>query len=175
MVNKNVNNVDDEFFDMQLITPQCDIVLTGFSVTQSDLYYHLLAMKYDSTGAPVASFGNNGTVVLGTESMNVGDALFLQDDGKILIGGGAGEAPPGNQDWGLWRLNADGSPDNGFGYNGRIMLDFNGQADEALGIARQTDEKIVLAGKSRNTSVDLAIARYDDKLAYTSTVNTPAL
>lgn len=175
IVNKNVNNVDDEFFDMQLITPQCDIVLTGFSVTQSDLYYHLLAMKYDSTGTPVASFGNNGTVVLGTESMNVGDALFLQDDGKILIAGGAGEAPPGNQDWGLWRLNADGSTDNGFGYNGRIMLDFNGQADEALGIARQSDDKIVLAGKSRNTDVDLAIARYDDKLAYTSTVNTPAL
>lgn len=174
VVNKNVNNVDDEFFDLQL-TPDNNIVLTGFSVIQGDLDFRLLVMKYDATGTPVASFGTNGQVVWGTESMNVGDALYLQADGKLLIAGGAGQSPPGNLDWGLWRLNADGSPDNGFGLNGRIMLDFNNQADEALGVVQQSDEKIVVVGKSRDTDVDLAIARFDDKLAYTAINNTPAL
>lgn len=174
IVNKNVNNVDDEFFDMQL-TPDNNILLTGFTTTQGNLYYHTLVMKYDFNGDSVASFGTNGKVVLGTEPMNVGDALTLQPDGKLLIAGASGMAPPDNQDWGLWRLNADGSTDNGFGYNGRITLDFAGAADEALGVALQADGKIVVAGKSRNPLPDFAIARYDDKLAYTAVINTPSL
>lgn len=176
VVNKNINNVDDEFFDLELVENK-GIILTGFSVTQSDLYFHLLAMKLDSTGTPDAAFGTNGVVVLGTESMNVGNALEIQADGKIIIAGGALEAPPGNLDWGLWRLNPNGTPDADFGSNGRLTLDFNDQADEALGVVQQDNEKIVVVGKSRNIDIDLTIARFDDKLDYTlvNTTNAPQL
>lgn len=175
IVNKNVNNVDDEFFDIQLTTNN-QVLLTGFTTTQGDFVYHTLVMKYDSTGSPFNGFGSGGQVVLGTEGMNVGDALAVQPDGKILIAGGSGQAPPDNLNWGLWRLNADGSTDNTFGENGRITTDFYNGVDEALGIALQTDNKIVVAGKSRNdANFNLTVVRYDPSLVYTTGIdNTKA-
>lgn len=162
VVNLNLNNVDDEFFGMEL-TPDDEIVLCGFTTLQSDYSYHTLVMKFDATGQVVTGFGENGAVVLGTEPMNVGDAITLQYDNKILVTGTSGEMTPMNNDWALWRLNPDGSPDNSFGTDGKVTTEFFGNADEALGIAL-FENKIVVAGKARNTSNnhDLAIARYNN-------------
>jgi uncharacterized delta-60 repeat protein len=162
VVNMNLNNVDDEFFGMEL-TPDDEIVLCGFTTLQSDYSYHTLVMKFDATGQVVTGFGENGAVVLGTEPMNVGDAITLQYDNKILVTGTSGEMTPMNNDWALWRLNPDGSPDNSFGTEGKVTTEFFGNADEALGIAL-FENKIVVAGKARNTSNnhDLAIARYNN-------------
>jgi uncharacterized delta-60 repeat protein len=160
IVNMNLGNVDDEFYDMQL-TGNDESILTGFTVTQSDYYYHLLLMKFDVNGQPVAGFGNNGVVTAGTVPYSFGDALALQSDGKILICGSTGELAPGNNDWAFWRFNSDGSPDNDFGTNGLVTTDFFGNADEALGIVLHED-KIILAGKTRNAGnlLDFAVARY---------------
>jgi uncharacterized delta-60 repeat protein len=49
IVNMNLDNVDDEFFDMKL-TEKDEAILSGFTVTQSDLFYHLLVMKFDTAG-----------------------------------------------------------------------------------------------------------------------------
>ena len=162
VVNMNLNNVDDEFFGMEL-TPDDEIVLCGFTTLQSDYTFHTLVMKFDATGQAVTRFGDNGAVVLGTEPMNVGDAITLQDDNKILVTGTSGEMTPMNNDWALWRLNPDGSLDNTFGTEGRVTTEFFGNADEALGIAL-FENKIVVAGKARNTNNnhDLAIARYNN-------------
>ncbi|NOU45533.1 MAG: T9SS type A sorting domain-containing protein [Bacteroidales bacterium] len=162
VVNMNLNNVDDEFFGMEL-TPDDEIVLCGFTTLQSDYTYHTLVMKFDSMGQTIAGFGNNGAVVLGTEPMNVGDAITLQYDDKILVTGTSGEMTPMNNDWSLWRLNPDGSPDNSFGTEGKVTTEFFGNPDEALGIAL-FENKIVVAGKVRNTNNnhDLAIARYNN-------------
>lgn len=162
VVNMNLNNVDDEFFGMEL-TPDDEIVLCGFTTTQSDFNYHTLVMKFDVDGQAVSGFGDNGVVVLGTEPMNVGDAMVLQDDNKILVVGTSGEMTPMNNDWAIWRLNPDGSLDNTFGNEGKVTTEFFGNADEALGIAL-SGNKIIVAGKARNTSNnhDMAVARYNN-------------
>jgi uncharacterized delta-60 repeat protein len=162
VVNLNLNNVDDEFFGMELIQDD-EIVLCGFTTTQSDFYYHTLVMKFDASGQAVSGFGDNGAVVLGTEPMNVGNAMVLQDDNKILVVGTSGEKTPLNNDWAIWRLNPDGSLDNTFGNEGKVTTEFFGNADEALGIAL-SGNKIVVAGKARNTNNnhDMALARYNN-------------
>jgi uncharacterized delta-60 repeat protein len=174
VVNMNLNNVDDEFFGMAL-TPDDEIVLCGFTTLQSDYSYHTLVMKFDATGQVVAGFGDNGAVVLGTEPMNVGDAMALQDDNKILVVGTSGEMTPMNNDWAMWRLHPDGSLDNTFGTEGKVTTEFFGNADEALGIAL-FENKIVVAGKARNTNNnhDLAVARYNND-TYVSVEETNAL
>jgi uncharacterized delta-60 repeat protein len=160
IVNLNLNNVDDEFFSLTL-TADDQAILAGFTVSQADFYYHLLVMKFDGSGQPVTGFGSNGQVVYGAVPYTVGDALIMQPDGKILISGSTGELQPANNDFALWRFNADGSPDNTFGTNGIVTTDFFGNADEALGIALYAD-KIVLAGRTRNATQhqDFAVARY---------------
>ncbi|NVO20038.1 MAG: hypothetical protein HXX13_10080 [Bacteroidetes bacterium] len=166
IVNMNLNNVDDEFFDMN-ITETGEAILTGFTVSQTDYYYHLLVMKFDTTGKPVASFGDAGKVIMGNVPYTFGDAMMLQTDGKILVAGCTGELLPGNNDWALWRFNPDGSPDESFGTLGLTTTEFFGNADEALGIALYND-KIILAGKTRNATnyLDFAIARYTNDTEY---------
>ncbi|MCX6247388.1 MAG: T9SS type A sorting domain-containing protein [Bacteroidetes bacterium] len=160
IVNLNLNNVDDEFYDLQL-TGNDDAVLTGFTVSQADLFYHLLVMKFDNAGQPVTGFGDNGKVIFGDVPYTFGDAMAIQPNGKILVSGCTGDLMPANNDWALWRFNQDGSADNSFGTNGLVTTDFFGNADEALGIALYAD-KIILAGKTRNADnmLDFAVARY---------------
>ena len=118
-------------------------------------------MKFDVTGQPDAGFGSEGVVTYGDVPYTFGDALVMQADGKILVAGCTGEFIPGNNDWAIWRFNADGTPDNDFGTGGIVTTDFFGNPDEALGIALYLD-KIVVAGKTRNANnaLDFAVTRY---------------
>jgi uncharacterized delta-60 repeat protein len=171
IVNMNLDNVDDEFFDMKMSGTDC--ILTGFTVSQADLKYHLLVMKFDQNGMPVTTFGNNGKVIWGTADYTFGDALQIQSDGKIVIAGCTGGLPPANNDWALWRFNADGSLDNTFGTAGLTTTEFSGGADEALGVALWQD-KIIVAGKARNASnyLDFALARFWNSFTAAFTANT---
>lgn len=166
IVNMNVNNVDDEFFDLAL-TPDNEAVLTGFSVTSSDYYYHMLLMKFDASGQPIPGFGDQGAIIWGTDPYAFGDALFLQTDGKIIIAGCTGELAPGNNDWAIWRFKSDGTLDDTFGTGGLTTTDFFENADEALGVALFSD-KIIVAGKTRNAEnrLDFAVVQYTNDLAY---------
>jgi uncharacterized delta-60 repeat protein len=173
IVNMNLDNVDDEFFDMKMSGTDC--ILAGFTVSQSDLKYHLLVMKFDQNGQPVNSFGNAGKVIWGTVDYTFGDALQIQSDGKIVIAGCTGGMMPANNDWALWRFNTDGSLDNTFGTSGITTTEFFGGADEALGVALWQD-KIIVAGKVRNATdyLDFALARYWNSFtsAFTASTNT---
>jgi uncharacterized delta-60 repeat protein len=172
IVNMNIGNVDDEFFDLRL-TSGGEIVATGFTTSQDDLNFHLLVMKFDGSGVPVPGFGQDGMIILGETSYNVGYALEILPDDKIVVAGSSGEKAPGNSDWGIWKFNADGSPDLSFGTGGLVTTDGgSGQFDEALGIAVQADGKLVTAGKFRiNDNIDFAVCRYLNDL----TVSVPEL
>lgn len=160
IVNLNLNNVDDEIFDMKL-TADDEAILCGFTVLQSNITYHLLLMKMDNSGDPVTSFGNNGYVIAGSNTYAFGDDVEVQSDGRILIAGCNGATPPDDNDWALWRFNSDGTTDNTFGTNGMVMTDFFGRAEEALGMDL-FENTIIVAGKTRNNAnrLDFAVARY---------------
>jgi uncharacterized delta-60 repeat protein len=78
----------------------------------------------------------------------------VQDDGKILVGGGGGN---GNSDFALARYNPDGSPDLSFDGDGKVTTDLGGY-DHGPSVTVQADGKILLGGFS---NWDFALVRYN--------------
>ncbi len=119
-----------------------------------------------ATAAPAApgeldtSFGDGGKVSLNPAGKEGGYSdVAIQRDGKIVLVGYA-FANPGETDMAITRLNADGSPDNGFGVGGTVLVNVvslpqRGQ-DVANAVAIQPDGKIVVSGTSPSGSLDLA-------------------
>jgi len=91
----------------------------------------VLVMRLNPDGSPDRSFGSNGQVVTdptGTAPAarlgSFGDAVIVQSDGKILVGGWAARCAGRScsvLNAALLRYNSNGSPDPGFG-NGGIVL-----------------------------------------------------
>jgi uncharacterized delta-60 repeat protein len=109
------------------------------------------------------SFGNGGKVVTDfTGSTDVGFALAIQADGKMIVGGSVANVPTNGTDYGLARYNSDGSLDQSFGTGGRVMTDVGGQGDFISAIGLQSDGKIVAAGFSFTDNIfDFSVARYN--------------
>ena len=150
---------DAESFGMKL-TAENKIVVAGF--TASPQYnYDMLLMQFDTDGNLDAGFGVDGIVVSDLGNYDVGSAIHIQEDGKILVAGGTGEGPPNDVEMGVWRYLADGTADITFGVDGIAKVQISNQVDEALGIALQADGEIVIAGRSRNANnnFDYILAR----------------
>jgi len=90
------------------------IAAGNVSASQSD---SKVLMKVTSTGAPDNSFGNSGFVTYTSVSLNGGNRIALQTDGKI-ISASETYANDIDGDFEIHRYNADGSADNSFGTNG---------------------------------------------------------
>jgi len=95
--------------------------------------------------------------VFGSDDRGI-DAL-VQPDGKILVAGVVGNGA--DNDFALWRYNADGSPDTSFDGDGRLTTDFGASRDEGQGIALRPDGKILVGGSSFAGNYDFALARYN--------------
>jgi uncharacterized delta-60 repeat protein len=69
------------------------------------------------------------------------------------------------KDFALARYNTNGSLDTSFGTGGKVTTDFAGSADEAHGVAIQTDGRIVAAGSAwsgnDSASSDFGLVRYN--------------
>src|SRR5262249_46245176 len=89
-------------------------------------------------------------------------AVLVQKDGRIVLGGWTFDGG-GPIDFGLARLNTDGSLDTHFGDGGRGTTDFGpGGQDQIYSLAIQKDGKIVAAGTTRigTDPAGFALARY---------------
>lgn len=136
------------------------IVLAGHIENGGDTDVFLLRLNTD--GALDASFGNGGRVQIPLMPRNEIDAMQIQPDGRILLGGSAGV--PDNSDWLLLRLLPDGAPDPSFGQSGVVISSISGSfAPEYLnGLALQPDGRIVAVGAFFDEFFNLraALARY---------------
>jgi uncharacterized delta-60 repeat protein len=115
-------------------------------------------VRYDIDGTLDPSFGSAATGIAHTLLYVRG--LTLQSDGRIV---GAGHHTLSNADFGVTRLNTDGTIDTAFGSNGYTYVDFGNTSDFAYATALQSDGRIVVAGSSlRNGSddYDFALARF---------------
>ena len=102
---------------------------------------------------------------------NTAHEIKIQEDQKILLAGFLGITP--NHNFALARYNTDGSLDNDFGTNGRVITDF-GNDDLAFTMALQPDKKIVLAGHTKISAIgSVALSRYLSGLENVKT-NEPA-
>ena len=124
---------------------------------------NLAVAKITADGVMDTTFGVNGWVVLPfDDSASYADDLAIQDDGKIVI---AGFALNGENRFQVAaaRLNADGSVDNSFGTDGKVIFNVGEWNDFGEGIAIQNDGKILIGGHKWISNVqqrhDLFMAR----------------
>lgn len=105
----------------------------------------IAVLRFLAGGQPDASFANNGVALL--DSPNGDDqatAVLLLENGSILVAGRTFSG--GYNDMLLLRLNADGTPDTGFGTGGRVQMDFDGGDDSAHALGVDSLGRLVAAG-----------------------------
>ena len=155
-----VNGVSQPTFAVPDVTcndmalqPDGKIVVAGNTIVGGS--YSFFAARIDETGSLDNSFGVNGASMF---SIGTGQQFFndmaMQDDGKIVLVGGVLES---DIDLAIARLNTDGSLDNTFSFDGKLITDING-SDLANGVQIDTDGKIVVVGESDNESL---LVRYN--------------
>jgi uncharacterized delta-60 repeat protein len=117
-------------------------VVIGSVISMADYTYDLT--RLNANGTYDTSFGTNGFVHIPSASANsvLPDAIAVQPDGKIVIGGGEKTA----------RFLTNGVPDAVFGTNG-VSATAPWPFFESQAMALQPDGKIVLVGFSAPPSV----------------------
>ena len=117
--------------------------------------------RYNTDGSLDPSFGTGGRVTTDFAGLSdVGFAIVVQPDGKILVAGAANQAGT-SFDFALVRYNSNGSLDSTFGAGGKVTTDFNSGLDQATSVGLQADGKIVLAGFATAGDAHTALARYN--------------
>ncbi|MEJ7764923.1 MAG: prepilin-type N-terminal cleavage/methylation domain-containing protein [Acidimicrobiales bacterium] len=115
-----------------------------------------LVVRYNRDGTMDLGFGAGGMATASLTGINPGSirGMALQRDGKILVAGKI------NYDFAVLRFTVDGVLDTTFGGgDGSVTTDFGG-TDEALGVAIQTDGKILTGGRGGSGASGFAVARY---------------
>ncbi|WP_276132471.1 T9SS type A sorting domain-containing protein [Polluticoccus soli] len=140
-----------------MVQPNDMILVAGSADPPANTSYDFVLFRLNDDGSRDSGFGVNGATVLDFASNydKCNDATLLPD-GKIILAGYTVSPGTGN-DFAMARFNADGSLDNSFGQNGKVITDLGG-GDIARGIAVQSDGRIVLTGNSNN---QFALARYN--------------
>jgi uncharacterized delta-60 repeat protein len=102
-----------------------------------------------------STFNGNGKATIDfLDYIDIATAAVLQTDGKIVIAGYVDLGPL--EEFGVTRVNTDGTIDNSFGINGKVITDVGPSNARAHAVAIQADGKILVAG-SANAFV---LARY---------------
>ena len=119
--------------------------------------------RYESDGSLDPSFNGDGKVFTNfTSGDDYARDVAIQADGKIVVAGSAGGA--GGR-FALARYESDGRLDPSFNGDGKVLTNFTRGVDLALGIAIQSNQRIVAAGHAGGTRASprnhkFAIARY---------------
>lgn len=143
------------------VAPDGKIVVVGTTTVMGSS--DVAVVRYNANGSLDTSFSSDGGVVIDVKdaSLDIGAAVIVQKDGKILIGGTTTSA--GNSDLLLIRLNKDGTPDTFFGKGGTVVKSAFLQ-DEGSALAIQPDGKILLAGtegSGSGVSCDFTVVRFN--------------
>jgi uncharacterized delta-60 repeat protein len=128
-------------------------------------------VRYNPDGTLDNTFGTNGRVITDIDaSGDRSESIIVQNDGKILVAGIASKLNPNfDQQIGRFaivRYNPDGTLDNTFGTNGRVItaIDRGRERNDVGSIKLQSDGSIVLVGSINNTfgdnDNDFVLARY---------------
>jgi uncharacterized delta-60 repeat protein len=138
------------------------IVVAGFAYNGSNNDFGLA--RYNTDGSLDKTFGSahTGKVITDfTLSDDVATCIALQKNGEIIVAGYA-TLPIGGKGFALARYNTNGTLDNTFHTNGKVITDFGGNDDEITSVAIQDNGKIVVAGYTNSRSTyDYALARYN--------------
>lgn len=116
--------------------------------------------RYSSTGALDSGFASGG---VSTWSMGSGDTIATgvaqQADNKLVVVGFVGSGTT----FDMWvaRFNTNGTLDNSFSGDGKLIIDFNGQADFATGVAINGTNIFISGGSLGLSGGGLVVAKVD--------------
>jgi uncharacterized delta-60 repeat protein len=136
------------------------IVLAGFATAGDP---HMALARYNANGTLDGTFGVGGKIITDINgTRNFANALAIQSDGKIVIGGSTLTTPGSFVMFALVRYNTDGSLDSTFGSGGKVttqVVSGDGEDDQIFALAIQPDGRILAAGRA-NFAQDFGLARY---------------
>ena len=125
----------------------------GKIVVAGDGFGDIELVRYNVDGSLDVSFDSDGKVVTDVGFNDSGNAVALQNDGKIVVAGTTGTP---TTDFAIVRYSTDGSLDPSFGTGGIVTTSI-GRNDDAKSVVIQSDGKIVVAGTSDS---DFVVVRY---------------
>jgi uncharacterized delta-60 repeat protein len=148
------------------IQPDGKIVLAGYAYTSGD-GGDMAVVRLDAAGALDPGFGTGGLVTLPAGVQSIANAVVLQPDGAIVVGGGSFVAADVfDYDFRLARLlPGDGQPDPAFGTGGVVVTPAAGTTG-AVSLALQPDGAIVVGGdgkrkvQARSRNRDFVLTRH---------------
>ena len=104
-----------------------------------------ILIRYDKNGVLDTTFNATGILITPySESVDVIADIKAQPDGKIVVTGAS--FPYDVAQFVILRYNADGSPDYGFGVNGKTAESVNARIAYATSLVIQPDGKYIVAG-----------------------------
>lgn len=139
------------------------IVISGFGLTGGNRFQIAVA-RFNVDGSADSSFGTNGKLAFNVGDWNdFSEAVALQADGKILIGGHKWIANAQQRhDLFVARLNTDGSLDSTYGTDGVATARLVDGANYASDMVLQADGKPILIGSTTfNGEYKMAMVRFD--------------
>jgi uncharacterized delta-60 repeat protein len=120
-------------------------------------------LRFNSDGSPDSGFGFGGVALTDFGSgLTFGYAVALQPNRRIVVTG-----PTAVLDFALARYKPNGGLDARFGFDGRVITDFEQDDDIPYAVAVQSNGRIVVAGLAASAQgddafdEDFALARYD--------------
>ena len=152
---------DNDFASRVLFRSDGKILFTGTSFNSSNTA-DVILVQYQSSGTvPDFSFGNGGIVIIPVgPADDYGKGLALQSDGKIVVTGITWQATTAFDIF-ILRFMSNGIPDAAFGTNGKVIADISGSFDDAIGIAVQSDGKLLIGGSITSSALDnFALIRF---------------
>lgn len=179
LVRYNSNGIVDTTFGKKGITTStinnstgnanyCSLLQTDGKIILGGDYYNgssfaFAVLRYNANGSIDTMFGNKGAAYysVGNASIkdNVGNAIGLQSDGKIILAGNSSNGS--NSDFTIVRFNSNGSVDSSFGIKGACVTPIGSANDNCYSMAVQADDKIVLGGDIQDgTAFKFSITRF---------------
>ncbi|HEX8248362.1 MAG TPA: FG-GAP-like repeat-containing protein [Pyrinomonadaceae bacterium] len=141
------------------LQPDGRIIVAGVSSPGTSGPYALVVFRYLANGQSDSTFGNGGIVGFFPDGIKSVRDVLIQPDGKILVSAYLSTGAAGNS--ALWRFNADGTLDTGFGSGGLVTP--GSGSDQTLNhvpnaLLLQPGGKILIVGFGSNSFI---ILRYN--------------
>ena len=111
------------------------------------------------------TFAGTGYIIdhVGSNESSSGNAVLVQDDGKIIVVGSSYDfISSTNDDFAAVRYNSNGTLDTTFNGDGKLTTDFGTSVDGAADAILQADGKMIVVGHAKpDDYYHFALARYD--------------
>ncbi len=145
------------------------IVVAGVASNGSN--YDFALARYNINGSLDSSFDGDGKLITPIgQGDDICNSVAIQNDGKIVVGGYSDY--PVEHDFVLVRYDSNGTLDNSFDTDGKVVINVGNSHDNGLTLAIQNDGKILLAGASANLPTDIAVVRCNTDGSLDNTFDT---